>query len=118
MGKPRLPWKRGPIAWKVANESDVILGRLAACPRRFLSLRRASAVLGVSTQPLRDWIKLGYLRRVGPRQQISSDELGRLVTWLGKHAEPYESRKLLERIHGRGGRSPWPFHKLNQPRFE
>jgi hypothetical protein len=71
MGKPRLPWKRGPIAWEVANRADEILEALAENRRRFLSLRRASEMLGVSTQPLRDWIKLGYLKQDGP---VRNDE--------------------------------------------
>ena len=101
MGKPRLPWKRGPIAWEVAGRADEILEALAQSPRGFFSLRRASAILGVSTQPLRDWIELGYLRRVGPRRQISRDELCRLVKWLAKCAKPFEKENYLRRFYNR-----------------
>lgn len=117
MGKPRLPWKRGPIAWEVGCRANKILEALAQSPRRFFSLRRASAILGVSTQPLRDWIKLGYLRRDGPRLQISKDELSRLVNWLAKRAEPFEEENYVRRFSSRHSRPGLPFAKLDRAQF-
>ncbi len=67
MAKPRLPWKRGPAAWHVKCRSDQILAQLAVTTRPFLTLRAAARLFGLSTQPLRDWLARGYLRRTGPR---------------------------------------------------
>ena len=72
MGKPRLPWKRGPAAWDVKCRSDEILAQIAARTRPFMTLRGAARLLGLSTPPLRDWIAQGYLSRTGPRPHSST----------------------------------------------
>lgn len=116
-GSPKLPWKRGPVTWEVGCRADEILGELARCPCRFLSLRRAARFLGVSTQPLRDWIRLKYLKRDGPRRQIHKDELCRFVKLLQERAEPFGSDGYLERLHRKRKRPPRPFEKLSSARF-
>jgi len=94
MGKPRLPWKRGPRAWEIAQRADSIMAALHASRRGFYSLRKAAKLLGVSTQPVRDWIRLNHLKRDGPRQQISRGELKRFVHELTKRAKPSKNPKL------------------------
>jgi hypothetical protein len=116
-GSPRLPWKRGPVAWGIACRADEILVEVARCPRRFHSLRRAAHFLGVSTQPLRDWIRLGYLQRDGPRLQISAAELRRFVRWLQNRAEPFDPEEYLDRLYRKRSRPPRPFDKLRAAQF-
>ena len=113
-GTPRLPWKRGPVAWKTAKRAEEILENLEKKNRGFFSLRRAAALLGVSTEPLRYSIKRRYLKRDGPRLQISKAELRRFVKWLRDRAEPFDTREHGLARH-RCGRSP--FSKLNSARF-
>jgi len=112
-GKPRLPWKRGPAAWNIKLDADEIRIRLSAENRNFFSLRRAAWILRVSTQPVRDWIRLGYVQREGPRGQIARSELERFVGWLEERAEPFDTMNYLERI-------PLirPFQKMRRAHFE
>jgi hypothetical protein len=112
-GKPRLPWKRGPVAWEIAQRADSILETLKASRRGFYSLRRTAKLLGISTQPVRDWIRLGYLKREGPRGQIAKGGLDRFLGDLEKRAEPFDPRNYLERIP-----RTYPFKKLGRVRFE
>ncbi len=117
MGKPRLPWKRGPAAWNVARHADQILEVLAETRRGFFSLRRAARLLGVSTQPLRDWIMREDLKRAGAGRKISKDELRHFVEWLKDRAEPFDSRRYLERLHRKLKAPPIEFDKLRAARF-
>lgn len=117
MGKPRLPWKRGPAAWNVARHADQILKALAETRRGFFSLRRAARLLGVSTQPLRDWIMREDLKREGPGRKISKHELSRFVKWLKDRAEPFDSRRYLKRLHRKLNGPPARFDKLRSARF-
>jgi hypothetical protein len=97
-GKSRLPWKRGPRAWEIAQRGESILAALDSSHRGFYSLRRAAKLLGISTQPVRDWIRLGYLKLGGPRQQISRETLRRFITGLKRRAEPFDSYNYVNRI--------------------
>jgi hypothetical protein len=117
MGKPKLPWKRGPAAWKVASSADQILTALAETHRGFFSLRRAARLLGVSTQPLREWIKRDNLNREGPGGKISKAELCRFVRWLKDRAEPFDSSRYLERLHRKLKAPPEEFDKLRAAWF-
>ena len=112
MGKPRLPWKRGPAAWHVKCRSEEILAQIAACTRRFMTLRGAARLLGLSTQPLRDWIAHGYLCRTGPRLRLSLQELRRFVQWLANRAKPFDASNYLDRFRDRHGALPYSFKKL------
>jgi hypothetical protein len=112
-GKPRLPWKRGPCAWEIARRAETILVTLKSSRRGFYSLRGAAKLMGVSTQPLRDWIRLGHLKREGSRQQISRFELERFIDELVRRAEPFDSRKYRERFP-----HTWPFKKLGCVRLQ
>lgn len=111
---PRLPWKRGPRAWEIAQRADAILENLEASRRGFYSLRKTAELLGISTQPVRDWIRLGQLKRDGPCLQISKAELRRFVKWLHDRAEPVDTREHGLARHRRGR---FPFSKLNSARF-
>jgi len=114
---PRLPWKRGPAAWEIAKRSDEILQSLANCSSCFHGLRRAAKILGVSTQPLRNWIKSGYIKRDGPRLQLAKDELCRFVKWLGEHAVPFGPYDYLQRIYRRRAHPVFAFYKLCSAHF-
>lgn len=116
-GSPRLPWKRGPAAWKVACRGGEILERLACSTRRFLSLREAARVLKVSTQPLRDWVIHGYLERSSERLLFSTEELSRFVNWLAERAEPFGADDYLRRLYRRRGLAVFPFSKLYSAQF-
>ncbi len=116
-GRPRLPWKRGPAAWEVAKRADEILELLFSYQRRFLSLRRAAGILGISTQPLRDWTKRGYMQRNGPRLQYGKDELCRFVKLLENRTTPFGPHGYLERLYGKLIRLPYRFEKLNSQRI-
>jgi hypothetical protein len=109
---PRLPWKRGPAAYKIKWDAHVIKARLDHEKRNFFSLRVAARILNVSTQPVRDWIRIGYLKRTGPRGQITRAELRRFIGWLEEHAEPFDPLNYLERLPRK-----YPFQKLNRTRF-
>ena len=117
MGKPRLPWKRGPAAWEVACASDDIKNRLRAQPRKFLSLRRTAKLLGISTQPVRDWNRMGHLKREGPRRQIALAELERFIEWLERRAKPFSTENYTERFVLKTGRYPYPFQTLSRAQF-
>ena len=112
MGKPRLPWKRGPHAWEIAQRADAILETLNAGRRGFYSLRRTAKVLGVSTQPVRDWIRLGQLERDGLRRQISRAELGRFIYELINRAKPFDPRNYEQRLP-----YAYPYKKLSRASF-
>jgi hypothetical protein len=112
MGKPRLPWKRGPAAWHVKCRSDEILAQIAASTRPFMTLRSAARLLGLSTQPLRDWITQGYLNRTGPRLRLSLQELRRFVEFLANRAQPFDTSNYLDRFRDRHGTLPYSFEKL------
>ena len=117
MGKPRLPWKRGPAAWKVASRADDVRDRITAWPKSFVSLRQAARLLGVSTQPIRDWIRLGHLKREGPRQQINKCELEWVLVWLCERAEPYPAENYTERLFRKRKRPPDRFETLRRAQF-
>ena len=109
---PRLPWKRGPRAWEIAQRADAILETLNNSRRGFYSLRRTAKLLGISTQPVRDWIRLGQLKRDGPRLQISRAELKRFIFELIHRAEPFERENYLDRIELHRKVPNWPWRKL------
>lgn len=112
-----LPWERGPVAGEIARRAEAIERALQAAGQpRYLSLRAAARVLGVSTQPVRDWLRLGHLTRSGPRGQIERKALVRLVRWLAAEAEEFHEDRAA-RFHP-GGRRPRPFQKLAQARFD
>ncbi len=117
MGKPRLPWKRGPRAYEIAQRADHITETLYAEWRGFYSLRRAARVLGVSTQPVRDWIRLGYIKCDGPRRQISRAELIRFVNYLVDRAEPFDPSNYVLRIEHHRKVESWKWCKLASAQF-
>lgn len=112
MGKLRLPWKRGPRAYEIALRADEILEALSASRRGFYSLRRTAKLLGVSTQPVRDWIRLGYLKREGPRPRMSRFEIERFVWMLTERAEAYDTSKYVDRIECNRKVPSWRWRKL------
>lgn len=117
MGKARQPWNRGPSAWKVAEHCIEITERLYAFRRSFASIRTAARLLGISTQPIRDWIRLGFLKRQGPRGQIAKPDLLRLLEWFVKHAKPFSPDKYTKRLRSKMKRPPYPFQTLSQSQF-
>ena len=117
MGKPRLPWKRGPIAWEVALRADKILEVLAQSPRGFFSLRKTARMLGVSTQPVVDWIRLGCLKREGPRGQVAKPELIRFLNWLCERAEPFDTAHYATRFARKLDKPRESFKELREARF-
>jgi hypothetical protein len=117
MGKRRLPWKRGPAAWTIASNSQAVKARLASQSRSFLSLRQTARILGVSTQPVRDWVRLKHLRRDGPRAQFARAELGRFIRWLEKWAAPFPAASYAKRFVRKTDRSPRPFDVLQYAQF-
>lgn len=112
MGKPRLPWKRGPAAWKVKCRAAEILQHIAAAPRPFVTLRAAARLFGLSTQPLRDWLASGYLQRTGPARRFTRDDLRHFVQWLAQSAQPFPPARYVERFRDRRGMLPYPYKKL------
>lgn len=112
MAKPRLPWKRGPAAWKIKCRAAEILQRIAATTQRPLSLRAAARLFGLSTQPLRDWVRRGYLKPTRPGGPFDPDELRRLVLWLQERAAPFDSANYVRRFFGRHQTPPYEFKKL------
>src|ERR1700722_7547472 len=96
---PRLPWKRGPVAWGIRLRADRIRETLSNCRARFFSLRKAARILGISTQPLRDWLRRGGVKSDGSRQQFSKTEVLRFLTRLEERAEPYDMEVRFERFH-------------------
>ena len=117
MGKPRLPWKRGPRAYEIARRADFILENINASRRGFYSLRKASKLLGISTQPIRDWIRLGHIKREGPRRSISRTELARFVIKLAERAEPFDTWNYVRRIEDNLKVGSWPWRKLGTAQF-
>jgi hypothetical protein len=105
------------VAGRIADNVEFFRDRLVAQPRHFLSLRRAARVLGVSTQPLRDWVQLGHLKRDGPRKQFSKTELERFLTWLESRAEPLPEDHYVKRLWGKRGKPPLEFTCLRHARF-
>jgi hypothetical protein len=118
MRKPRLPWKRGPRAYEIGQRAHQILENINASRRGFYSLRRTAKLFGVSTQPIRDWIRLGQLKREGPHRQISRAELVRFLNKLFDQAEPYDSNNYILRIERNRKNGYWQWRKLSTARFE
>jgi hypothetical protein len=116
-GRPRLPWKRGPRAWDIAQRADAIVEALEASPRRWYSLRRAAKLLDISTQPVREWLDRGYLTGDGPRSQIRKEELSRFVSWLKKRAEPFNWGLHIQRLRAWREWPVHPFCKLARANF-
>jgi hypothetical protein len=117
MGKPRLPWKRGPRAFEIAQRAEEILEVLNTSHRGFYSLRRTAKILGVSTQPARDWVRLGYLKRKGPRHQISRAEIESFVRMLAERAEVFDTWNYVNRIERNRKVPSWPWRKLITAKF-
>jgi hypothetical protein len=101
--RPRLPWKRGPIAARVASNADVIKSTLSKFEKRFFSLRQTAKIFGVSTQPVRDWVRLKFLSRDGPRGQFPKSEIERFLNWLVARAEPFPNENYTRRLFGQDG---------------
>jgi len=102
-----LPWTRGPAAHEIACRAGQIRETLAASTRKYHSLRATARLFGVSTQPVRDWIRLGHLTRDGPRnKRISSAEILRFLDLLAHRA------RRPPPAHPRA-----PFQKLADARF-
>ena len=114
----KRPWKHGPVAWEVAQRADPILATLAASPKRFLSLRQTALLLGVSTQPVRDWLEAGLLESSGPRKQIPATAVEALVTSFQKHARPYEMKQRLDRLREPSTAPPGKYDKLLKADFK
>jgi hypothetical protein len=117
-GVLRLPWKRGPRAWEIAQRAESILEALSLSRREFYSLRRTAMLLGISTQPVRDWIRLGQLKREGPRRQITRSELRRFLMLLVRRAEPYAPENYLDRIERHRKVPRWRWGKIVTARFD
>jgi hypothetical protein len=105
------------VAWRIATDADFIRAQLAAHPRHFFSLRQAARILGVSTQPLRDWIGLGHLKREGPRKQFAKAALERFVSWLEARAEPLPDEYHIKRLLGEEGEHPLEYAVLQHATF-
>lgn len=114
---PRLPWKRGPAAWTVACRASEVMEAIHRSPRGYFSLRQSARLVGLSTEPLRDAIQRNFLKRDGPRKQISKQELCRFVSWLEERALPYDALKYLERIHRNQRNRRYDFKKLRTAEF-
>jgi len=112
MAKSRLPWKRGPAAWQVKCRAAEILHRIATSTQRPVSLRAAARLFGLSTQPLRDWVRCGYLKPIRPGWPFALEELRRFVLWLQEYAAPFDSANYVRRFFGRRGAPPYEFQKL------
>ena len=112
----QFPWERGRVAWDVSQRAEEILNRLEFHPRNFFSLRQTATIFGVSTQPVRDWVRRRHLKRDGPRNQFRKAELCRFMKWLSKRAEPFTSEDYLDRIYRKTGFQS-PFRKLSRSRF-
>lgn len=113
----KRPWLQGPVAWQIAEDAAAILTRLEQNPKRFLSLRQAAAMLGISTQPVRDWLRSGLLQASGPRQRIPVTALTELVQSFQQDARPYPMQQRLPRLWAPNPRAlhlraPQPFGKL------
>lgn len=108
------------MAFEIAARVDEILRGLAGNPRGFFSLRQVARLLGVSTQPVRDWVRLKHLRHDGPRAQVAKNELVRFIRWLVARAEPFALESLSSRFSGRAGRRPrsYPYRALAEARFQ
>ena len=116
--RPRLPWKRGPKAYEIAQRADSILKEMADNQRGYYSLRRTAKVLGVSTQPVRDWIQLGQLHRDGPRRQTSRAQLEQFVQMLRARAEPFDKLNYLNRIREHRKVPIYRWRKLSVAKFD
>ena len=114
----KRPWLHGPVAWEIAERADAILVSLADSPKRFLSLRQAAGILGISTQPVRDWLAAGLLEASGPRKQIPARAVEQLVKTFRKSAQPYEMKRRLSRLQEPGAFPPWRFGKLFMADFK
>jgi hypothetical protein len=101
------------VAWEIVQRADSIFETLNASRRGFYSLRRTAKLMGISTQPVRDWIRLGHLKREGPRGQIERGEIERFIGWLERRAEPFDPYNYLERLP-----AAYSFKKLYAADFE
>lgn len=112
--RPRLPWKRGPVAWKVACNYERILQDLSASRRCFYSLRGVARLFDLSTQPIRDWTKRGCLVRDNCRLMYGRGELSRFVSWLAQRAQPFDPESYTNRLYPNSDRPVGPFTKLRR----
>jgi hypothetical protein len=117
MGKPKLPWKRGPRAFEIAQRAGEILAALNTSQRGFYSLRRTAKILGISTQPVRDWIRLGHLKREGPRRQINRAKIETFLWMLVERAEVFGKWNYVNRIENNRKVQSWPWRKLATAKF-
>ncbi len=114
---PRLPWKRGPVAWRIAQSADEVRLKLSSEKRHFLSLRQTSSLLGVSIQPVRVWIKRRFLKSEHRRQLIAKTEIIRFVDWLAQRAEPFDTARYVDRFYWHRRLPTYPFWKLSRCKF-
>lgn len=115
-GKARLPWKRGPAAWQIAQRREAIRERLEKSPKSFFSPAAAAKLFGVSPQPIRAWVGSKFLIPDGPRGQLSRSQLLACLARIGKEAKPFDQQQLAERFHRKKGR-PMPYAKLRSVDF-
>lgn len=114
---PTQPCELGPAASPVVRRADAVRARLAATRRRFLSLRRVADLLGVSTQPVRRWIRGGHLRRGGPRGQVPKGELERFLGWLCELERRFGPQSFTARSGAKRGQRQTPFQKVKRAAF-
>ena len=110
------PWECRPLAYEVACRAEVIAECGEREPQRFLSLRSVARLLGVSTQPVSDWIEAGHLHRSGRQNRVSREELRRFVRGLDLNAVEFDDVREA-RFHAKRRREPRPFDKLRNARF-
>jgi hypothetical protein len=105
------------VAFRIAQNAAEIRRRLASERRHYFSLRKTAQLLAVSTQPVRDWIRFGYLKQEGPRGQVAKVELERFLDWLCQSAEPFDTDRLTARFTRKLGCSPYLFQTLANSQF-
>lgn len=98
--------RRGPAIWRVWDRRQEIDQQLKAAPPFFFSLRKAAAVLGVSTQPLRDWVRDGLLRSSGQRLSFSKADLQSFLRRLAKEMANQEWKHREDRLVAERRRRP------------
>ena len=95
----------------------MILVKLNRDPEAFYSLRKAAQVLGISTQPLRDWHQDGWVAKGPKGLKFPAAELRRFVQWLARYAKPFKMQERVRRFCKRGQPVPRAFDKLRQASF-
>src|SRR3569623_2128202 len=98
-----------------------LLEEMAGIVQTHLSLRETARLLCISTQPLREWHRDGWIRKGPKGLKFPVEEIRRFVLHLQRYAKPYDMRGRYGRFHLKRGKDqplPGAWSKLKKAEIQ